>query len=276
MIIHWLEHRPIKSHSTVHRHFHQTIQTANVQFFKMAGKSFEENGEVSPSERMNSNESAFAGLIGKAKDRLSVSGQSQGHSLRESSSNKNKIPTEKSEAKTKWEQIERQEVRPLKVKDLDFTDLTEVDDINYLDVQPTVQGSLTLQPMSSASNRQSSMLPPPPPPLSGPAGLLPPPPPPPLAPAAPPPLNLLPPPPLAGLSPAPQSAKPSETGRKTIRLHWKESKAEFILPSGRSAETIWSKIAREIYTLKIDKEHIAQIFETKAFDLKMKVITMIN
>ena len=41
----------------------------------------------------------------------------------------------KTESEIQWEQIEKAMSRALKINDLDFTDLTEVDDINYVNAQ---------------------------------------------------------------------------------------------------------------------------------------------
>jgi len=106
--------------------------------------------------------------------------------------------------------------------------------------------------------------PPPPPPFMG-GGMPPPPPPPPFSAGLPPP-----PPPSGGLPGG--VAK----GKKTVRLHWKEAKTEFFLPSGRSTDTIWSKLNKELGQVKVDSEKVEQLFESKAIELKIKVSCIMN
>ena len=98
-------------------------------------------------------------------------------------------PPPKSEADLQWEEIERTVKRPLYIRDVDFTDLTEADEVNYLQAQQGGNASFQDVPGTSTPFRLPGM-PPPPPPLAG--GLPPPPPPPPpmgggLAPPPPPP-----------------------------------------------------------------------------------------
>lgn len=206
-------------------------------------------------------EGDFTGLICKAKEGLSGSRQSFQRKMIEPEEEK---PPEKSEAEQRWEEIEKKMSRLLKLNELDFTDLTEVDEINYLNAQP-MGGAPTLQPLGlppphhrlPSSPTGLPPLAPPPPPMGKP----PVPPPPPMMGMPPPP-----PPPPAGAPPVPQ-----DKGRKTIRLHWKEAKFEFYTPSGRSNDTVWSKIARELGPIKINKETYLELFETKSSDLKIKV-----
>ena len=61
------------------------------------------------------------------------------------------------------------------------------------------------------------------------------------------------------------------SGRKTLRLHWTEGKSEFYTPSGRVADTVWTKIGRELGSVNIDKQTLADLFETKTTELKIKV-----
>lgn len=147
--------------------------------------------------------------------------------------------------------------------------MTEVDDINYVDAQPSGNAPppsiglppIGLPPSSKFGGAKSPQIgpsmppPPPPPPMLG--GILPPPP-------LPPGLGLPPPPP-------PLLAPKSPNVRRTLKLHWTEAKAEFYTPSGRTAETVWSKAAREIGTVKIDTKLFAELFETKASEIKVKV-----
>lgn len=202
-------------------------------------------------------EGDFTGLICKAKEGLS-SGSRQ--SFNRKVEPEEEKPPEKSEAEQRWEEIEKKMSRILKINELDFTDMTEVDEINYLNAQPA-GGAPTLQPLGLPPLHHK---------LPSPTGL------PPIAPPPPsmgkPPVP--PPPPMMGMPPPPPppaGAPPVDKGRKTIRLHWKEAKSEFFTPSGRSNDTVWSKIAREMGPVKINKEAYLELFETKASDLKIKV-----
>ena len=198
----------------------------------------------------------LSGLIGKAKDGLSQSGRSF---QRPASPPKEPEP-QKSESEMHWEQVEKFMCRPLRINGMDFTDLTDADDINYLAAQLAVATSRV----------------PPPPPLN-PFGI---PPPPPLLPGVPPPPpppgGLPPPPPLGGLPPPPLGAAvspgdfPGKT-KKTLRLHWREGKDEFSTPSGRQSDTIWKKMMREIGSVKVDTDKLEHLFETKTSELKTKV-----
>jgi hypothetical protein len=89
-----------------------------------------------------------------------------------------------------------------------------------------------------------------------------------------------PPPPVAGLPPIGKPhGGPGKNGggggggggRKTLRLHWQEAKAEFFTPSGRTSDTVWSKAARELGVVKVDTALLAELFETKTTELKLKV-----
>jgi hypothetical protein len=131
-----------------------------------------------------------------------------------------------------------------------------------VDAQPTGNAALPptgLSPAARFGGAKSPQFGPPIPPPPPPPGLGGAPPPPPLPPT----LGLPPPPPLL--------APKSPNVRKTLRLHWTEAKAEFYTPSGRTADTIWSKVAREIGTVKIDTKLFAELFETKTAELKVKV-----
>lgn len=184
----------------------------------------------------------------------------------------------KSEADLQWERIEKSMKRPLKIRDADFTELTEVDDVDYVSVQPSVVGSTSLAPLKSFGG-----LPPLPPPMGG---LPPMPPPPPLfggppLPPPPPPLSgipLPPPPPMGGGPPAPppplggplapQMQKPP--AKKTIKLHWKEAASGYVAPSGGPCDTIWASMAKEMGHIKVDSEKVEQLFASKTVELKTK------
>ncbi len=172
--------------------------------------------------------------------------------------------------------------RPLLIKDLDFTDLTDKDDADLM------------QSMMSAA----PPAPPPPPPFSmtgGFGGPPPPPPPPPMFGSGPPPPPPPPPPPMFGFPPPPppppmfgappppppptaskslgnsalnastmtlNRANDDDHQRKLIKLHWREA----IVPVYKE-ESIWSTLA----PLQIDKEKLSVLFELKQNEMKTKV-----
>jgi hypothetical protein len=199
---------------------------------------------------------SLSGLLNKAKEGLSQSGRSY---QRPPSPVKEPEPP-KSESDLHWEQIEKYLSRPLKINGLDFTDLTDADDINYLVAQLAKGASGGSIP---APPRGGIPLPPPlipgaPPPPPPPPGGMPPPPPPPPGGAPPPP------PPPGGVD------FPGKT-KRTVRLHWKEGRDEFFTPSGRTSDTIWKKMLREIGPVKVDTDKLEHLFETKTTELKTKV-----
>jgi hypothetical protein len=173
--------------------------------------------------------------------------------------------------------------KPLFIKDLDFRDLTEIDDV---DVTRVVVMSFADGPPPPPTF--GGPPPPPPPPPFGMGGPPPPPPPPPLFGGAPPP----PPPPLFGsisrqmgapadnMSSTRTSAFNSMNGhkddlhdeskRKLTKLHWKE--ANFQNPNAiiTKDESIWSNIS----PIEIDKEKLSHLFELKQSELKTKVIQL--
>ena len=201
---------------------------------------------------------------------------------RQSTTLDEKLPS-KTEADLQWEIIENSiEGYPLKIKDTDFTDLTEADDMDYLKVQSR-QGQSTMKssyvspcnsafppmPRSLFHNENSQFAPPGPPPM--PLGM---PPPPPLPsgvpPPPPPPLGVPPPPPLPGdgrLTPTGSLTK----AKKTMKLHWKEAKQEFVTPAGRTVNTIWSQMKNEVGSVKIDRDNLERLFEIRTQDAKSKV-----
>ncbi|XP_019334705.1 FH1/FH2 domain-containing protein 3 isoform X3 [Alligator mississippiensis] len=153
-----------------------------------------------------------------------------------------------------WDQL-MANPRELKIKDMDFTDLGEEDDVDVLDMD---------------MGPGDSLIPPPPPP---PAFLgLPPPPPPPLFGCPPPPSgNLLAPPPLFS---TPQSLGSPQVSRgqptfikkkKTIRLFWNEVRPfEWQCKNNkRCREFLWSKLE----PIKVDTSKLEHLFESKSKEL---------
>ncbi|XP_030799998.1 FH1/FH2 domain-containing protein 3 isoform X5 [Camarhynchus parvulus] len=169
---------------------------------------------------------------------------------------------EKTPAQTKkesdyiWDQL-MANPRELKIKDMDFTDLGEEDDVDVLDIDMGPGDSLAPPP-------------PPPPSFLG----LPPPPPPPLfgCPPPPPPSgNLLAPPPLfstpQGLgSPQVSRGQPAFIKKKkTIRLFWNEVRPfEWQCKNNkRCREFLWSKLE----PIKVDTSKLEHLFESKSKEL---------
>ncbi|XP_021398812.2 FH1/FH2 domain-containing protein 3 isoform X6 [Lonchura striata] len=169
---------------------------------------------------------------------------------------------EKTPAQTKkesdyiWDQL-MANPRELKIKDMDFTDLGEEDDIDVLDMDMGPGDSLAPPP-------------PPPPSFLG----LPPPPPPPLfgcPPPPPPSANLLAPPPLfstpQGLgSPQVSRGQPAFIKKKkTIRLFWNEVRPfEWQCKNNkRCREFLWSKLE----PIKVDTSKLEHLFESKSKEL---------
>uniref|UniRef100_A0A8C2YDE5 Formin homology 2 domain containing 3 n=1 Tax=Coturnix japonica TaxID=93934 RepID=A0A8C2YDE5_COTJA len=155
-----------------------------------------------------------------------------------------------------WDQL-MANPRELKIKDMDFTDLGEEDDIDVLDMD---------------MGPGDSHVPPPPPPPSF-LGL-PPPPPPPLfgcPPPPPPSANLLAPPPLfstpQGLgSPQVSRGQPAFIKKKkTIRLFWNEVRPfEWQCKNNkRCREFLWSKLE----PIKVDTSKLEHLFESKSKEL---------
>ena len=174
----------------------------------------------------------------------------------------------KSESDLQWERLEKQlrvRSRALKINGIDFTDLGDNDDVNIL-TDPYYGQTNLPQPLSGPGG-----VPPPPPPLFG--GIPPPPPPPGCGPPPPPPPPGMgpPPPPPPGGAPAAPPANAIPKNKKTIKLHWKEVKQDFKLPSGRPMDTIWSKLSREVGSVKVDKDKLEHLFETRQAEIKTKV-----
>ncbi|XP_062425621.1 FH1/FH2 domain-containing protein 3 isoform X7 [Rhea pennata] len=155
-----------------------------------------------------------------------------------------------------WDQL-MANPRELKIKDMDFTDLGEEDDVDVLDMDMGPGDSLVPPPPPPPSFL--GMPPPPPPPLFGC-----PPPPPPSA-------NLLAPPPLfstpQGLgSPQVSRGQPAFIKKKkTIRLFWNEVRPfEWQCKNNkRCREFLWSKLE----PIKVDTSKLEHLFESKSKEL---------
>uniref|UniRef100_A0A3P9HV82 Formin homology 2 domain containing 1 n=1 Tax=Oryzias latipes TaxID=8090 RepID=A0A3P9HV82_ORYLA len=141
-----------------------------------------------------------------------------------------------------WDQLQPSDLR---IKDLDFSDLLDEEDIDVLDMDT----------FDSSHSGSMAPPPPPPPPLGG--GIAPPPPPPP-----PPGSGVPPPPPLLGaarpLSSAPQQKK------KTVKLFWRELKqADRPQKCHFGRGTVWASLDK----VEVDTARLEQLFESKAKEL---------
>lgn len=175
------------------------------------------------------------------------------------------VEVKKTESDLQWEQLEKLMHRTLKINDLDFTDLSNVDDMNYLDAQGPAGASSGQSPYGGV---------PPPPTLLPLRGAVPAPPPVPGMPPPPPPPPgglMVPPPPPATSPSGPPPDFPWNKTKKTLKLHWREGRVDFCAPSGRRMDTIWSKVTREVGTVKLDTEKLEHLFETRTTELKAKV-----
>ncbi|XP_072416649.1 FH1/FH2 domain-containing protein 3 isoform X11 [Chiloscyllium punctatum] len=155
-----------------------------------------------------------------------------------------------------WDQL-MANPRELKIKDIDFTDLEEDDDVDVLD-------------MENLLNSGDSILPPPPPPPLSFVGL-PPPPPPPLLYCPPPPPALgmtTPPPPPFGPHQAMGSPHLSRSEptfikkKKTIRLFWNEVRPiDWQYKNHkRCREPLWTRLE----PVKLDVSKLEHLFESKS------------
>ncbi|XP_059363534.1 FH1/FH2 domain-containing protein 3-like isoform X2 [Carassius carassius] len=158
-----------------------------------------------------------------------------------------------------WDQL-MATPRELRIKELDFTDLGEEDDVDILDVSNVIGSSdLTLPPHPSPFFPSL----PPPPPLFG----CPPPPPIPC-------MMMPPPPPFLASVPSPHLVSPQlsrgesplfQKKKKTIRLFWNEVRPIDWQYSNhkRCRESLWSNLD----PVKLDTAKLENLFETKSKEL---------
>ncbi|XP_021375853.1 uncharacterized protein LOC110464783 isoform X2 [Mizuhopecten yessoensis] len=255
-------------------HIGNAIQRMPVEGFDAEDKDnvttnisrFTENGEAETGPKELSRPTGdLSGLISKAKGELSR------QTVAKEPPKPTQTPTSSPEVKLtesdlQWDKMCKRLKRPLKIKDLDFTDLNDEDDCD-------VFGSTAPIGMGMGG------CPPPPPPMPG-MGLPPPPPPPPgmgLPPPPPPPPGAPPPPPPPGMMGSPMQAPgvnvnlPPPPGatlkkkKKTLKLHWRMVQPEMPHPSTKG-ETIW----KDIVEVKVDPDKLEHLFETRASDMKQK------
>ncbi|KAM6380917.1 FH1/FH2 domain-containing protein 1 isoform 2-T2 [Pluvialis apricaria] len=179
----------------------------------------------------------------------------------------------KKDVELTWEHLEANP-GPLKIKDLDFTDLGEEDDTDILGTGPMTNGSF-LPPSIEATSAGALMVPPPPPAVPGcpppppppPAvpGCPPPPPPPPAVPSCPPP----PPPAVPGCPLPPGLPNPSATDgpsqakkKRTVKLFWKELKQlDGTVTLGRFGQaTLWASLQN----VEVNVAKLEHLFESRS------------
>jgi hypothetical protein len=180
--------------------------------------------------------------------------------------------------------------RKLIVQDLNFEELDERDDANIMTIGGGRPGLPPPPPMMNSGGP-----PPPPPPMMGGGPPPPPPPPPPMSgapPPPPPPPPMMgggppppppflprgmapPPPPPMGMSngtmggaPPPPKAPAINKSVKTIRLHWREAAPNMMVTTPGPNDSIWTSLKK----VTVDTDKLAQLFEVKQTEVKVKVI----
>ncbi|UYV67292.1 FHOD1 [Cordylochernes scorpioides] len=220
----------------------------------------ESNGTPATTNGHSANFTHAAGIIHRAKEGLAAASAPRAPAQQPEPPCRAAPPTgPRPDSELQWDQLTKSLNRPLIINDLDFTDLKQDDDCDFL--------------ANSISNGCVADGPPPPPP----GGILPPPPPPGgLAPPPPPPFMMPPPPPIRR-NPAPeqcyQTQPPTTNGcnktKKTLKLFWKEVKDDPGLLSriGRR-KTIWD----ELSPVSLDLQRLEHLFENRAKDVLNKKI----
>uniref|UniRef100_A0A8C7XYF0 Formin homology 2 domain containing 1 n=1 Tax=Oryzias sinensis TaxID=183150 RepID=A0A8C7XYF0_9TELE len=150
-----------------------------------------------------------------------------------------------------WDQLQPSDLR---IKDLDFSDLLDEEDIDVLDMDTFDSSHSGGPPPPPPLPGSMAPPPPPPPPLGG--GIAPPPPPPP-----PPGGGVPPPPPLLGAA-RPLSSAPQK--KKTVKLFWRELKqADRPQKCHFGRGTVWASLDK----VEVDTARLEQLFESKAKEL---------
>uniref|UniRef100_A0A4W5LS94 FH2 domain-containing protein n=1 Tax=Hucho hucho TaxID=62062 RepID=A0A4W5LS94_9TELE len=239
-----------------------------------------------PSEDSSSRRAELEGLGGSAqaaRARLAEEQQQQHRRIRpqysvdaethsRSLENTQMTPLARDRQTDAWDQLQPSS-KALKIKDLDFSDLMEEEDIDVLDVDVfdvgvgrAGGGGGIPPPPPPMPGLASAPPPPPPPPMPGLASAPPPPPPPPpgapcMSPLPPPPPGA-PPPPFSSSSQAPDPAFAKK--RKTVKLFWKELKQS---DSPRKCKfgrgTVWASLDK----VTVDTAKLEHLFESKAKEL---------
>ncbi|KAM9860786.1 FH1/FH2 domain-containing protein 1 [Aulostomus maculatus] len=151
-----------------------------------------------------------------------------------------------------WDQLQLS-AAALRIKDLDFSDLLDEEDIDVLDMDTFDSSSACFSnPLATPPPPPppGGLAPPPPPPLPPPSGL-PPPPPPPLPPGGP-------------SVPSPPSSASLQKKKKTVKLFWKELKQPDEPKKCRFGRgTVWASLDK----VALDTTRLEHLFESKAKDL---------
>lgn len=97
-----------------------------------------------------------------------------------------------------------------------------------------------------------------------------PPPPPPMAmddfvPPPPPPI------PISATNQSALNAAVTTKSVKTVKLHWREAKTEYVSAGGSSLDTIWTQVMRDIGDVQIDTNKLEHLFELRTTELNGKV-----
>ncbi|XP_037619125.1 FH1/FH2 domain-containing protein 3 isoform X1 [Sebastes umbrosus] len=225
----------------------------------------------SPSESSASRRAELEGLEGSAQAALArLAEEQQNRHLRQQSSidaesharrleTTQMTPLGPGGPADAWDQLQPS-AAALRIKDLDFSDLLDEEDIDVLDMDT----------MDSTSSCFSGVPPPPPPPPG--LGVPPPPPLPPPPPGAPPPP---PPPPGLGAPPPPPPPPPPSSSsaatassqkkkKKTVKLFWKELKqADGPQKCRFGRGTVWASLDK----VAVDTSRLEHLFESKAKEL---------
>ncbi|KAL3860751.1 hypothetical protein ACJMK2_010826 [Sinanodonta woodiana] len=192
-----------------------------------------------------------SGLISKAMEGLTKKNEVVKAEL------KSQPEPKETESDLQWEKVKQKLHRPLKIKDMDFTDLKEEEDQDIF------------APLAPFGNRIDGApplfgIPPPPPGIPPPPAFAPP----------PPPFGFPPPPPAPGMGmlmtplkvdlPPPPGTN-LKKNRKTVKLHWRAVQPEMPHPATKG-ETIWTTLV----PIKIDPSKLEHLFENRSADLKQK------
>lgn len=163
-----------------------------------------------------------------------------------------------------WDQL-MAKPRELRIKDMDFTDLKDEDDMDILDMDSTTGSGDLIPPLPPLLCNTAL---PPPPPLFG-------------CPPPPPILGKMMPPPPPFMAPIPPPSPQLSRGdiplfqkkKKTIRLFWNEVRpVDWQCKSHKFCkESLWSKLE----PITLDTSKLEQLFESKSKELSVtKVITV--
>ncbi|XP_054869460.1 FH1/FH2 domain-containing protein 1 isoform X5 [Amphiprion ocellaris] len=206
-----------------------------------------------PSESSASRRAELEGLEGSAQAALArLAEERQNRNLRQQSSidaeaharrleTTQMVPLGPGGPSDSWDQLQPS-AAALRIKDLDFSDLLDEEDIDVLDMDT----------FDSSASCLTSLPPPPPPPPGGvalpPPGVAPPPPP----------------PPPPGAPPPPPPSTVGQKKKKTVKLFWKELKQADGPTKCRFGQgTVWASLDK----VTVDTARLEHLFESKAKEL---------